>query len=73
MKKLLLTSAFIIGIAYMGSAQTTPPTQPTQKHETKKETKTKPTSTVPQKAHNMIRPRHKKYSGHKTKTKTQKS
>jgi hypothetical protein len=73
MKKLLLTSAFIIGLAAISSAQTTQTTQPTQKQETKKETKTKPTSTVPQKAHNMIRPKHKKYSGHKTKTKTKKS
>jgi len=36
----------------------------------KKETKSKHTSTVPQKMHNAIHPRHKKYSGHKTKHKT---
>ena len=34
--------------------------------------KSKPTSTVPQKVNNIVRPKHKKYSGHKTKEKTSK-
>ena len=46
-----------------------------QEHKTKTETsktKSKPTTTVPQKVHNVIHPHKKHYSGHKYKHKKEK-
>jgi hypothetical protein len=78
MKKLIMSMILSSALFVGASAQTTQdktPAQTTHKAKasgTKMETKvkSKPTSTVPQKVNNIVRPKHKKYSGHKTKTKT---
>jgi hypothetical protein len=59
MKKILILSFFLFALGGIASAQ-------------KKESKAKSekTSTIPQKVHNVIHPKHKKYSGHKTKHKS---
>ncbi len=64
MKKIIVLLFATILIGGAASAQV-------KKTETKTETKSKPTTTVPQKVHNVIHPHHKKYSGHKTKHKTE--
>ena len=75
MKKIIL-SVFMAGaISLMASAQTKPVAKPvhavhqTQTDPKNTKVKSKPTTTVPQKVNNIVRPKHKKYSGHKTKTK----
>lgn len=76
MKKIIM-SLFLVGtMSLMAAAQTTPNTRPVHAvHQTqtvpKTETKvkSKPTSTIPQKVNNVVRPKHKKYKGRKTKTK----
>ncbi len=69
-------SLFLVGgLVFAAAAQTEPKTTHTTMQTTpKKETKmkSKPTTTVPQKVNNVVRPKHKKYKGHKTKSKTSK-
>lgn len=60
MKKLLMIAMLIAGVGFTASAQ--------QVHKAK----VKKTSTIPQKIHNTFS-KHKKYSGTKTKVKTDKS
>jgi len=65
MKKLFLMLAFTAGIATMSIAQTTP-----KKVETKdSKAKVKPNTTVKDKAHNVIHPKHKTSHGVKAKAK----
>ena len=61
MKKVLVSLSLVFVVSLTASAQTTEPA------DTK--VKSKPTSTVPQKVHNTFS-KHKHYSGHKTKAKT---
>ena len=63
MKETFVSLLFIFIISLAVSAQTTQPATGESK------TKVKPTSTVPQKVHNIIHPRHKEYSGIKAKHK----
>ena len=83
MKKLIMSLILSAALFAGASAQTTQdktPVQTTHKVKTtgtktagtKMDTKvkSKPTTTVPQKVNNIVRPKHKKYSGHKTKEKT---
>jgi hypothetical protein len=60
MKKVLIAILVLVAVSTTASAQT------------RKESKTKAdrTTTVPQKVHNVIHPKHKRYSGRKTKHKT---
>ena len=60
MKKLIIAILILFALSNSASAQV------------KKESKTKSekTSTVPQKVHNIIHPKHKRYSGHKAKHKS---
>jgi PBP1b-binding outer membrane lipoprotein LpoB len=60
MKRIILLLLVVIFLGTAASAQA------------KKESKTKSekTSTIPQKMHNVIHPKHKKYSGHKSKHKS---
>jgi hypothetical protein len=65
MKKLFLILAFAAGITTMSIAQTTP-----KKVETNdSKTKVKPKTTVKDKAHNVIHPKHKTSHGVKAKDK----
>ena len=63
MKKLLLGLILLCFVATVASAQ-----EHKRKTETSK-TKSKRTTTVPQKVHNVIHPHKKHYSGHKYKHK----
>jgi hypothetical protein len=66
MKKLFFVLAFTAGIATMSIAQTAPK----QKVETKDDkSKTKPKTTVGDKAHNLVHPHHKTSHGVKSKEK----
>jgi hypothetical protein len=60
MKQFILAVVVLFALNSSASAQT------------KKDSKTKSekTTTVPQKVHNVIHPKHKRYSGHKSKHKT---
>ena len=63
MKATFVSLLFICIISLAASAQTTQPATGESK------TKVKPTTTVPQKVHNVIHPHHKEYSGVKAKHK----
>ncbi len=67
MKKILLLVSIGVFISVASNAQTTPPKVKVETANT--EVKAKPTSTIPQKINNVIRPKHKKYSGYKVKRK----
>lgn len=60
MKKFLMLFFIALSVSVVSNAQTTKP-----EHKTKAEH----TSTIPQKVHNAIHPKHKKYSGYKVKHK----
>jgi len=67
MKKVLFMLAFISGISIVSSAQT----EPKKKVETNDtKTKVKPNTTVKDKAHNVIHPKHKHSHGVKAKHKS---
>ena len=59
MKKLLLLFFIAFGLSVAAQAQT----------KTERKTKKERTSTIPQKVHNVIHPKHKKYNGYKSKHK----
>jgi hypothetical protein len=79
MKKIIMSLFLVAAVSLAASAQTKDPVKPapathkttsvkTKTPETKM--KSKNTTTVPQKVNNAVRPKHKKYKGHKTKTKS---
>ena len=69
MKKFLMLLGVIVFISTASDAQTTPAKVKVETAHT--EVKAKPTSTVSQKVHNVIHPKHKKYSGYKVKRKVE--
>lgn len=71
MKKILFVLVVCCGIGFTASAQTEVKANDKKvKVETPRyKKKIKKTSTVGQKVHNIVRPRHKKYSGVKVKSK----
>ncbi|GAA4736981.1 hypothetical protein [Flavisolibacter ginsenosidimutans] len=74
MKKILLSLLFFSALGFAASAQTEvkatgKKVKVENKHHKKK---LKRTSTPTQKVHNLVRPKHKKYSGVKVKSETKK-
>ena len=61
MKKVIVSLSLMFMVSLVASAQTTEPADA--------KVKSKPTSTIPQKVHNTFS-KHKHYSGHKAKAKT---
>jgi hypothetical protein len=78
MKKVIFSCFLLTAISFMAAAQTVQktktvtPTSSSTTVTTQTKDKVKPTSTIPQKINNALRPKHKKYSGHKRKHKTTK-
>lgn len=65
MKKILI----LFFVAFLAGGAASAQTKKTKKKTETTETKVKRTTTIPQKVHNVIHPKHKKYSGHKIKHK----
>ncbi len=69
MKRLIISLLVILALTISASAQKETKRKKIHGHHESK-SKTERTSTVPQKVHNIIHPKHKKYSGVKKKHKT---
>ncbi|HEV7622149.1 MAG TPA: hypothetical protein VGO09_10460 [Flavisolibacter sp.] len=69
MKRLIIATVFLFALALTSSAQTEVKRKKQHGHKESK-AKTERTTTVPQKVHNIIHPKHKRYSGVKRKHKT---
>ncbi|MEO6071499.1 MAG: hypothetical protein ABIN57_04190 [Chitinophagaceae bacterium] len=80
MKKVILSLMLVASLGIAASAQTTVKTKTNPAHSmqkskmqtegTESKDKVKSTSTVPQKMHNAVRPKHKKHHARKTKHKS---